>query len=180
MRTPYQALPTASLQRALPVVVALTAALAVYLRAQGGRLEHPAAPYGIISYEFCWSLERAQEMIRGWSGQEDAVRLQIWADMPFLMLYPALFSILCELGLRRARSGGPPWAQRAGAWAVWVAWGMAPLDLAENLLLLRLLEPTAQAWMAPTASACATVKFAILGGVLVYLTASTLASRLRP
>jgi hypothetical protein len=54
---------------------------------------------------------------------------------------------------------------------------MAPLDLAENLLLLRLLEADAQAWMAPSASACATVKFAILGGVLVYLVASTLASR---
>lgn len=175
MRTPYQALSTASLHRALPVVVALTAALAFYLRMQGGKLEHAAAPYGIISYEFCWSLERAQEMIQGWSAQKDAVQLQIWADMPFLMLYPAFFSMLCELGLRRARAGGPPWVQRAGAWAVWAAWGMTPLDLTENLLLLRLLGADAQAWMAPAASLCATVKFAILGGVLVYLAASTLA-----
>jgi hypothetical protein len=139
----------------LIVLLALSLGFFGALTVQGRPLFTPAAPLGILSYEFAWNHSRADEILRSWSPLVDTARRQLWLDFPFLTVYPLLLSLAVSMAPAPASGRG----SRARALISWAVLAAGPLDAAENIFLLRMLDLGAGGELAMPAAACAAVKF---------------------
>lgn len=139
---------------------------------------------GIVPFELAWSSERAAEILAEWGeGGQDAARLSLWLDFPFLAAY-AGFLTLAVLAVRDAASarGRFRYARPATAIAALPAIAAA-CDAVENVNLLLVLDGDADTAAPSLAAAFATAKFAILTAAILYLVAGLAilaATRVRP
>jgi hypothetical protein len=141
-------------------------ALSALLGALGAPLVTPAAPLGIVSFELAGSAEAAARILDSWPPPErERAALVLWIDFLYLVVYPAWLSLAC-LFIARRHAG---FTARLGESLAWLALAAAPLDLLENLALLRLLAgPTSDA-AAALARSAALPKFGLVFTASLYI-----------
>jgi len=132
----------------------------------------------ILDLELMRTSENAAEQVaRLGSSGIDAAQMSIYLDFPFLVLYALALSAACALLAARAAERGATALAVAGRLMVWVAPIAAALDAVENVALLQVLDGhTDQPWPG-IAFGFASVKFALLALVVVYLIAGLVLAR---
>jgi hypothetical protein len=130
------------------------------------RLEGPASPAGIVSFEVCAYRDACGAIVDAWPPDAQLMAaLSLGVDYLFMVAYPAA---IC-LGLLLLVEHVPERLKRFTTRAAWIAWLAAAADAVENYCLAQmLLTPTAREYAWPAATA-ATVKFVVLGGTLGWL-----------
>ena len=157
---------------------ALALALAITLLAIDPAREADGNP-GILDWEFAWSEERAAEILDDWGEEgEDAARRSLHLDFLYLLAYGAFLALACAA--TRDLSAERGWRRMAafGAVAVPLAIAGALFDALENVFLLRALEGKDGDLSPLLGGLFASLKFAALTAVIVYLLAA-LALRFR-
>lgn len=176
---PFEWLAAPHRARALVLIALLTSVLSLWLAALGAPLSTDAAPDGIVSFELARNATASGLILDSWNGAaREAAMLVQGVDFLFLLAYPAFFSLAAvQLAARlggRWRSIGVPLA-----WAVWLA---TPLDVVENLALIRQIEHGPSDGAAFVAWACALPKFGLVfagAGFVVAGLAAMAVARLR-
>ena len=168
---PFTWLTDVGQKRAFAPLAALALLMMAALQVTGGPLRTPAAPAGIISFEFAGDLPTAQAMVDSW---EDSGRvfagLNLGLDYLFLVAYGGAIGLGCVL-VARGRAAPFGTLGRALAWGLIVA---ALLDSLENYALIRVLLGTERAWWPTVALWCAIPKFALVAAGLLYVIAGGL------
>ncbi len=152
-------------EKSRPAVFRFATFFALFVFANSFLINQPlvteAAPAGIVSFEFAWTLESAQAMIASW-GDQARVSAAFGLGVDYLLM-PA-YALALGLGVVLAvpRFSRLP---RLAALGPWLAWGQilaAGLDSIENYALIRLVFGAREAYLAPLAGWCALFKFSLL------------------
>jgi hypothetical protein len=130
----------------------------------------PDGTPGVLQYEFVGSEDRAAEMLAEWgdAGQDD-IRLSLWIDYGFMLVYGAFFTLAGLATRDFARGRGKQALASVGRWAPWCAVGAALFDALENANLLLILGGHGGSVSPPLATACASVKFALIVTAIAYV-----------
>jgi hypothetical protein len=155
-------------RRALAGMFVASAAVSMLLAVVGAPLTVPAAPGGIVTFEFAGSVAEAQRIMAAWGlAGVAAAWTQTWLDFLYLATYGLCLSLASGLAIG-------PWVRRGagfGRLGVALSWGAlaaAAFDAVENVALLLLLNGAASDAAAGVAWAAAGVKFALILATLVY------------
>lgn len=138
----------------------LSLILLLQLRGIDAPLVTDAAPYGIVSYELAFTLERAKAILESWrsSGVTESARVSLGVDVGFLLAYPFFFWSAVRLLRRNSGTTFDRVGQRLGL-AVLVC---IPLDALENWWLWRMIENGASSALALLAGTAASIKFLLV------------------
>jgi hypothetical protein len=130
----------------------------------------PEGTPGVIQYEFVGSEDRAAEMLAEWgdAGQDD-IRLSLWIDYGFMLVYGAFFTLAGLATRDFARERGLQALAAAGRFAPWGAAGAALFDALENANLLLILGGHGGSLSPRLATACASIKFLLIATAIVYV-----------
>ncbi len=171
MNHPLAFLPNEKRKPLFLAFLALTLILFAIFRVLDTPLRTPAAPNGIVSFEFAWSPGASVEMVHSWS---EYARLLAAFGLGLDYLFMPVYALTLSLGILLAASRHTGRFARLGAWMGWAAL-IAPLfDAVENYGLLHsLLSQLFSLWPF-VASVCASVKFALLLLGLLYALAGWL------
>lgn len=125
----------------------------------GAPLVTPAAPAGILSYEFAGTLAKAQAILASWDA-----RAQLYAafSLGLDFLYPPVYAAAIGLALATAVAHLPHLLSQPARWLAKGIWLTIALDYAENIALTQLLFGATNPFWPPLAWVCAALKFAIL------------------
>ena len=139
----------------------LSAILLLQLRGLDEPLRTPETPRGIVGFELAGTRAEADRMLGAWrtAGVLEAAKVSLGVDMGFLLAYPFFLRSTVGLLRRRVRPGR---LARGGDWLARAVLVCGPLDLAESLLLWRMVDGGATAWGAGAAAACPGVKFLLV------------------
>jgi len=154
-------------------------ALAALAALQGidGPLKTAAAPLGIVSFELARDWPAAQSILASWDEQAQLfAALSLGLDYLFMLAYSTALALGCVWAGERLRPRAG-WLAAAG---VWLAWGMslaALLDATENLALIRILFGAAVGPWPGLAWGCASIKFLLVGGGLVFVAAGAVGGK---
>ncbi len=162
-------------RRALWLLGIVTAALFLALVIVDRRMQDTGGP-GIIPFELAGSAERAAEILAEWGEEgQDAARLSLWIDFPYLLAYGAFFS-LAVIAMRDAarRRGWHRYARPGAAIAV-LPIVAAACDAVENVNLLLVLDGDDGSTAPALATGFAIAKLASLAVVQLYLLAGLIA-----
>lgn len=134
---PFAALPASSRLPLLRALLILTVGLAWFLGEQGKALKvAPVVPEGLVSCEFAWTAERLGEIVHAWGPEIlDTARRVLTLDFVFALAYPLLLALGC--GLVAEVPDAPQAA--FGVFLSWAVLAAFPLEVVENVTLLRLL-----------------------------------------
>ena len=99
----------------------------------------------------------------------DAAKTSIYLDFPLLVLYAIALSVACAVLAARAAERGRSTLASAGRAIAWAAPVAAALDAAENVALLQVLSGNVDQPWPGIVFGFASVKFALLAVVVVYL-----------
>jgi len=151
----------------LPALV-MTLLVMVILNWVGRPLTTPAAPNGIISYEFAGSVQRAEEILISW-GSDGRIHaaFSLGLDFLFILVYITSIGLACAWAGEELRRRGWP-LQRMG---VALAWGVCLagiLDVIENFGLTKMLLETVSSPWPQLSAACAAGKFLLIALALFY------------
>ena len=117
----------------------LSAILLLQLRGLDEPLRTPETPRGIVGFELAGTRAEADRMLGAWrtAGVLEAAKVSLGVDMGFLLAYPFFLRSTVGLLRRRVRPGR---LARGGDWLARAVLVCGPLDLAENLLLWRMVD----------------------------------------
>jgi len=133
----------------------------------------------ILGLEFAGSADRLEEIFAEWGAHgRDLARLSLWIDFPFMAVYGAFFALAALATRDFARAHDLRALAAAGAATPAFAIAAALFDAAENILWLLLLGGHGGDAAPPIATACAVVKFILIGLAIAYVLWG-LAARLR-
>ncbi len=169
MEDPYRAFSGSARDKLLAASLISTIGLSFVLQALDQSLRTPAAPTGILSFEFAGSLLLAGNMLASW-GPEARVdaALSLGIDYVYLFSYPLCLSLACA----RVASGVSirfPSLAAVGVYLAWLMFVAGALDAVENLALIQLLRGSDwEAWPR-VAMMCAFPKFALVATGLIYI-----------
>lgn len=155
----------------LALLVAATVALAAALAGQArGLRSEPAAPEGLLSYEFAWTHDRVREIMLAWGPDlKETARACLVRDFAFLLVYPLLLSLACAIV---AEVPDAPHAA-AGLFLSWAVLAAMPIEAIENAGLIRMLgsgtHDLASDFVARVAGLCAGLKFALAFAAIGYV-----------
>ncbi|QQS45524.1 MAG: hypothetical protein IPM66_16485 [Acidobacteriota bacterium] len=167
-RDPFQWIDESRRKATFIVLTILTLSLSYALASTGRPLKTPAAPNGIISYEFAGNLANSAAMIDSWDEQARvAAGLNLGLDYLYLVAYPLTIGLGCLLVGRRFRTGSL--FSRAGIVLAWVQPVAGLLDAVENAALIQLLTGSRLDYLPAIAYWCAAPKFAIVIVGLAYV-----------
>jgi hypothetical protein len=169
MHHPFEAIPTGRWARFFFPLLAASLTIMLVMNFVSLPLNTPAAPSGIVSFEFSATPAGAQAMLDSWS---PAARLRAAFIQGLDFLFPPVYATATALacvwagGVLRRRG----WALgRLGSPLGWGLWLAMLFDYVENIALVVLLFAAAAAAPWPQLAAlCATVKFILLLAGLVY------------
>jgi hypothetical protein len=157
-----------------PALLALTIALTIVLQAVNVPLKTPAAPQGVVSYEFAGTTAASQGILDSWdAGAKVHAGFSLGLDYLYMPVYALTIGLACAwaarvLGSRKRWLGS---LGRVLAFGLGLA---ALLDATENYALATMLfSAAADPWPA-VARWCATGKFALIIAGLVYALAGFL------
>jgi pimeloyl-ACP methyl ester carboxylesterase len=146
-----------------------TVVLGLILLGIDQRLYDQGGP-GIIGFELAGSKERAQQILAEWGPHgRDAARLSLWIDYLYLAAYGAFFALASLATRDHARRVG--WRRYAAVGTAMAALAVAgaAFDAVEDVFLLLTLGGHGGAAAPRIAAICATLKFACLTVVDVYI-----------
>ena len=126
MNHPLQSLSPAQRRTAFWILLPATIVLIVIMNGIGAPLITPAAPYGIISFEFAGTLENAQAILQSWDADAQLhAAFSLGLDYLFMLAYSTAIGLACILAGSVLHSKGLPLAGMAAwlAWAMWLAGG---------------------------------------------------------
>jgi hypothetical protein len=130
----------------------------------------PQGAPGIIQFEFVGSAQRAARYLSEWGGDgRDTARLSLWVDFGFMLSYGSFFALAALATRDLARERGLRRLAAAGLVAPFCAVGAACFDAAENVALLLILGDHGGSVAPPFATACASVKFVLIGLAIAYV-----------
>jgi hypothetical protein len=156
----------ALMRRLFWIAAALALAGLAALAAIDGHLQSPAAPLGIISFEFCAYAGSCRAIVEGWgAGEQVMAGLSLGVDYLFMFMYSATIF----LGLTLVVAHVPERLRNLTVCAAWAAWVAGAADAVENYCLVQVLRMPAALQFAWPAAICATVKFAIVAFALAWL-----------
>lgn len=115
------------------------------------------------------SANAAEQVARLGPTGVDAARMSIYLDFPFLVLYAIALSGSCVVLAARAAERGRATLAAAGRTIAWAAPVAAALDAVENVALLQVLSDRVDQPWPGIAFGFASVKFALLAVVMLYL-----------
>ncbi|OGN98706.1 MAG: hypothetical protein A2Z71_06550 [Chloroflexi bacterium RBG_13_50_21] len=135
----------------------------------GQCLTTPSAPFGIISFEFAFSPERAQEILNSWN-PDAQLRAAFIQGLDFL--FPLVYSV--ALGMGCILTASVLRSRRKLLWGLGVilAWGLALAalcDYIENIALVFLLFDRVQSPFPEIAGVCAVIKFTLIIIAAIYI-----------
>lgn len=162
-------------RRALWVSGVAAAALLAVLAMLDGRMQDAGGP-GIVPFELAGSSERAAEILAEWGEKgQDAARLSLWLDFPYLVAWGAFLALAVASVRDRAAERG--WARfaRAGAVVVGFAIAAAACDAVEDVNLLLTLEGHGGSAAPVIATGFAIAKFALMAIAAIYLASGLVA-----
>jgi hypothetical protein len=152
-----------------PALLALTIALTIVLQAVNAPLKTPAAPQGIVSYEFAGTRAAAQGILDSWdAGAKVYAGFSLGLDYLYMPVYALTIGLAC-VWAAAVWQGRKPWPGSLGR-ALAPGLGLAALlDAVENYALTTMLfGAAADPWPA-VARWCATGKFALIIAGLFYV-----------
>lgn len=142
------------------------------------RLEAAGGP-SILGLEFAGSEQRATEIMAEWGGHgQDLAQLSLWIDFGLMLSYGTFFTLAALATRDFARERGLLALAVAGIAAPFCAAAAALFDAAENIVWLLVLGGRSGSFAPPFATACASLKFLLIGLAIVYVLWG-LASRFR-
>ena len=134
------------------------------MRFQGQSLVTPASKLGILDLEFARTPERLQQLRLFWNTQD--LFTNIYLDFLFIISY---VWFLASVSLRiRKRSG---W-ERAGKWAITMAFAAGFFDVLENFLMIMVYQGRFDTILLQMVFFLAVLKFALIFLVLFFILAS--------
>ena len=158
-RHPYLLLSTTGRLLLLLLFMTGTLFMMLHLQEHGRPLYNPEACLGIVSLELPFTAEKAGEVLASWRGNGIEIAIEnIRKDFLFILIYPLAFSIALAIAADFRTTG---WRNLYSRFS-WIALLMMPLDIAENLLMLRMIESGPTVITAPATSLAASTKFLIL------------------
>lgn len=147
---------------AFALTTLLTIAVMAGLSTSGAALQSPAAPYGIVSYEFAGDVPTAERMLDSWdTAAKAAAGFNLGLDYLYLFAYSSSIALGCTLV---ATAGRARWhaLSLAGIALAWLQFVAAALDAVENYALLQMLFGHLDPIWPPIAWWCAAPKFGIV------------------
>jgi hypothetical protein len=151
------------------ILLAGTVLLMLMMNWIGVPLNTEAAPYGIVSFEFARTEEKAQDILASW-GSEGQIRAAFIQGLDFLfpLVYASAISLGCIMTgeVLQARKWPMTGVSVLLAWGIWLAAG---LDYIENLGLTAILLGVEGSIWAPMAALCALIKFGLIFLGLAYM-----------
>jgi hypothetical protein len=134
----------------------------------------------IVELELMRTTTKAQELLTLLAGDGiDSARTAVYLDFPVLILYGATLSAACILVAARAAEKGLPLFEGLGKALARVAVIAAALDALENVVLLVVLDGHPDQPWPGLAFAFASVKFVLLGVVVLFVLVGLPATRRR-
>lgn len=165
MKHPFVFIPSEKRKPLFFSLLALTLILFAVFRALDAPLRTPAAPNGIVSFEFAWSPGASQAIVDSWS---EYARLLAAFGLGIDYLFMPIYALALSLGILLAAGRHPGAFARLGAGIGWAVLLAPVFDALENYGLLRsLLSQLFSLWPL-VASVCAAVKFSLLLIGLTY------------
>jgi hypothetical protein len=158
-----------SRRTALWVLGALMVALLIVLVLLDGRMRDAGGP-GIIGFEFAGSEHRVAEILADWGDDgQDAARLSLWIDYPYLLVYGAFLTLAvaatrdlaARLDLRRLAA--------IGGIVVFFPAAGAGFDALEDVGLLIALDGNGGNAAPLLATICAVAKFVLIDVAILYV-----------
>ena len=164
---PFRNIPTRVLVPIFLVLVFLTVFVMYYLLSLGGPLVTESVPYGIISFEFAWNMERVHEIMQDWgTAARTNAQFSLLIDYLFLILYSTTIGTGCILIAKNVNYSSS--FQTLGNDLAWLQWLAALLDAVENAALFSLLTGADSMIYPQIAFWMALMKFLIILAGLVY------------
>lgn len=162
-------------RRALWISGVAAAVLLAVLAVLDGRMQDAGGP-GIVGFELAGSSARAAEILADWGEKgQDAARLSLWLDFPYLVAWGAFLALAVASVRDRAAERGWTRFARAGAVVVGFAIAAAACDAIEDVNLLLTLEGHGGSAAPVIATGFAIAKFALMAIAAIYLVAGLLA-----
>ena len=125
-------------------------------------------PYGVMELEFAWTVAQIDDIFTAWGNSLIMKELGVTLlDFGFLVFYSTLMAGITLILTRRVFKGiMKDWGFKFAL----VPFLAASFDIIENInLIIMLTSPSSYPTFAPfVASVCATIKFSLLGGTVVY------------
>lgn len=138
------------------------------------RLEATGGP-GILGLEFAGSQGSVDRIVAEWGGHgEYLARLSLWLDFGFMASYGTFFTLAALATRDFARERGRATLAGLGRVAPYLAPGAVLFDVVENVIWLLVLDGGA-GFAARVATACAAIKFALIGLAIAYAMAGLVA-----
>ena len=159
MSHPLDFIPDTDEKKVFFALLALTLGLFGVFRYLDAPLRNPAAPSGIVSFEFAATPTKAESIIQSWDG-----RAQLFAAFGLGLdyLFMPAYALTISLGVLMAlRKHGGVFA-KVGGYFGWGALLAGLFDAVENMALWRLLSGTATPFCPRVAAVTATIKFALI------------------
>jgi hypothetical protein len=124
----------------------------------------------ILGFEFAGSEQHAAKVMGEWgsSGRHYA-RLSLWLDYAFMLSYGSFLALASVATRDFAREVGMRWLAAVGVFAPFAAIAAATFDATENVFLLLTLGGHGGSFAPPIATACASVKFALVAFAILYV-----------
>jgi hypothetical protein len=166
---PFVRVPARVRRGAIFALAPLALALILVFSSLDAGLRTPAAPFGIVSFEFAGDLASARRMLESWGDEgRSAALLILRLDFLFLAAYAPGLALLCAAAADRTHAAGSRLA-RPGSVLAWGQLAAGGLDAIENLALLRVLAGSSASVWPALAAACAGPKFALVAAGIGYL-----------
>ncbi len=157
--------------------LALTLVLFVVFQMLNVPLITTAAPAGIVSHQFAWSVERAQAILASWAGSPSlSGAFSLGLDYLFIPSYALTVALGALLAAGRHSSS----LRRLGAWAAYAVFAAGIFDALENIGQARqLLTGSLSAPVIFLTGICASFKFILLILAILYVVVCCLIPRTR-
>lgn len=133
----------------------------------------PVAPGGVLSLQFAFRMNRAQDVLDSWNDVNETAQNQILIDFGFLIVYPVAISLAC-LAIFQTHAGA---VRHAALVLAWIALAAGPFDLLEDLASLQMLSQGATSLSAAVVSGAAVIKFLAALPPLLFLIVVALVDR---
>jgi len=123
----------------------------------------------ILGLEFAGSQHRLDQIVEEWGTHGvHLARLSLWLDFGFMLSYGTFFTLAGLATAAAARERGLRRLAACGRVAPFLAAAAALFDAAENITWLVLLDGHDSSFLPALGTACAAVKFFLIGVAMVY------------
>lgn len=132
----------------------------------GNALKMPETPYGIVSLELAWNTDRAVQVVDIWQQHHLATVAinNVYTDFAFIIAY----SLFLFLSVRRVIQQHRGMFKKLGVWLGRSALLAGACDVAENLLMLSILDGHLDILFVTGTGIFASVKFTLVATVIVF------------